>query len=1241
MSTEPTPEAKHPSTNIEQVLGGNENQAIGEMSGGTAINTVKGNVLQGDNHSITIKKDAISSAIISGDGNKVVIYQYQLERQFVEKSEPTTADIGPNPYKGLLAFQSEDGDRYFGREKQIEKLWNMFRTLHENITQSELPLRLLPILGPSGSGKSSLARAGLIPELARRPLPGKSQARVVVLVPGTHPVEALATVLARVATNDPTPMAKTEEFERALKKARNTTDTIIYDGLRRIANVLPDISISPLIVLVDQFEEVYSLCEDTTERQIFIENLIHAAGDRAGSVSVIITLRSDFLGETQRHPGLNQVIAKQGVIVPAMSEEELQSAITQPAEIGGYHLDEAVVTLLLKDTQGREGALPLLQFALTRIWERLKKGVQPLKTLKDIGGVGGALADEAERIYQSLNDEEKQIARRLFLGLVQLGEGISDTRRRANINNLIGYKEQAEYVKRVINRFAHPGVRLITLSFQQGTETAEVTHEALFANWGQMKVWLDGSRSDIRFQRRLDEAVSIWRENKHPEGNLWRSPDLDFLETYYQRASDNMTPLQVEFFQASVDLRDRQQKEKERRRQVTIAWLLGGLGVTSIFAGLAGIGWRIAAISEINSLAQSSDGFLQLDKRKALQSSVKAAIKTQGNPWIDLHTRTLVELSLLNTVHNVAVPNTLGGHANSVNGVSFSPNGNILASASADNTVKLWDTSTGKEIKTLIGHTDSVNGVSFSPEGNILASASADNTVKLWDTSTKKEINTLRGHTNSVNRVSFSPDGKMLASASSDNTVILWNISTGKEINTLRKHKSEILGVSFSRDGKMLASASSDNTVKLWDTTTWKEIKTLSGHKDRVLGVSFSRDGKMLASASSDNTVKLWDTSTKKEINTLQGHTDEVWGSSFSPDGTILASPSSDQTVKLWDTSTKKEIKTLTGHINSVNRISFSPDGTILASGSSDKTVKLWRTSTKKEIKTLNNGDEVSGISFSPDGKMLASASADNIVLWDTSSGKQINTLSGHKYPVLWVSFSPKGTILASASADNIVLWDISTGKEINTLSGHKSTVREVSFSPDGKMLASASSDNTVKLWDISTGKEINTLRGHKSNVWGVSFSPDGRMLASASADNTVKLWDISTKKEIKTLTGHTDHVNRVSFSPDGRMLASASSDNTVKLWDISTKKEIKTLTGHRDAVWVVSFSPNGKMLASASADNTVKLWRWDFDYLLKEGCNYMHDYFKTNTPDDESDKHLCEGLGIPASVNIQAELNA
>ncbi len=467
--------------------------------------------------SITIEKDAISSAIISGDGNRVVIYQYQVEHSVVEDRSTKVGEIGPNPYKGLLAFQETDGDRFFGREKQIKLLWDKLRNLQE----VESAIRLLPIYGPSGSGKSSLARAGLIPELAlaRRPLPGRTQARVAILMPGTHPLEALASVLARVATHDPTPLTKTREFVEELERVSKGGE---YEGLRRIADALPDIAVSPLIVLVDQFEEIYSLCENPADRNAVISNLLNGASDRCCHISVIVTLRSDFLGEIQKHPVLNRLFSEQGFLVPAMDEEELRQAICQPAKLAGHSLDKATVELLIKDTHGHEGTLPLLQFALTRIWEGLADGREPAETLEAIGGVGGALAGEAQRIYESLSEPEQKIAQRVFLGLVQLGEGTKDTRRRTEIQNLVSHRDSLEHYKQVIARFSAPGARLVTLAANAKAVTAEVTHEALFDHWQQLQTWLDSSREDIRLQRRLDEDALYWDENGRPDGNLWR-----------------------------------------------------------------------------------------------------------------------------------------------------------------------------------------------------------------------------------------------------------------------------------------------------------------------------------------------------------------------------------------------------------------------------------------------------------------------------------------------------------------------------------------------------------------------------------------------------------------------------------------------------------------------------------------------------------------------------------------------
>jgi WD40 repeat protein len=504
------------------------------------------------------------------------------------------------------------------------------------------------------------------------------------------------------------------------------------------------------------------------------------------------------------------------------------------------------------------------------------------------------------------------------------------------------------------------------------------------------------------------------------------------------------------------------------------------------------------------------------------------------------------------------------------------------------------------EIFVQMGHSQNVESVAFSPDGRYALSGSFDKTMKLWEVSSGREIRTFQGHTESISSVAFSPDGRYALSGSSDKTLKLWEVSSGREIRTFQGHTDSVISVAFSPDGRYALSGSSDNTMKLWEVSSGREIRTFQGHTRPVSSEAFSPDGRYALSGGWDNTMKLWEVSSGREISTFQGHTIGVNSVAFSPDGRYALSGSFDKTMKLWEVSSGREIRTFQGHTVRGSSVAFSPDGRYALSGSVDCTMKLWEVSSGREIRTFQGHTEsISSVAFSPNGKYALSGSSDKTMrLWEVSNGREIRIFQGHAgslYGVSSVAFSPDGKYALSGSDDKTLkLWELASGNEksIFHVNSERSVVSSVAFSPDGKYVLAGIWDGTVRLWEVSSGREIRIFQGHASDVYSVAFSPDGRYVLSGSY-GTMKLWEVSSGREIRTFQGRTESLYHVAFSPDGKYALFWGGATVI--FDVDSGYEIASMVAFTDSEWIVitpegyfNSSPNGAKHLNVRIGNNV-----------------------------------------------------
>ena len=971
---------------------------------------------------------------------------------------PTASFQGINPYRGLQVFDVEHAPFFCGRDAAVEWLIDTLRTSN-----------FLAVIGPSGSGKSSLVRAGLIPAIKAGKLPDSETWPICVLKPNQHPLNSLALALGK---------------EYDISQSRPSLSTIATDMQNNVRTLYMEGSSitsfsgsSKLVVVIDQFEEVFTLCDKEEERQAFIDNLVYASSLETSRVMVVLTMRADFYGKCAQYPSIAARLTDAQMLVNPMTEDELREAIEAPAIRAGLTFEKGLIETLLRDAGSEPGNLPLLQYALFELYNNNQDGKLSIDAYRAMGGINRSIAQRAERIYNSLEEADQDIMRNLMLNLIAPGQGTEDTRRRAALADLNPVSASSEKTNEIIQLLANEDTRLITtLSESEDEEpVVEVAHEALIKYWDRFRAWTDNDRDFLVWRNRFRNRLNDWLTNNKDKGTFLRGAQLAEAEEFLNERNELLTEEEIAFIKTSL---------KEKKWEITRSRLT--LAAVSLLAIVASITASIAITKANEALQRSYES--NYNVARILEQKADEATDNQQYDEAWLYTLTALQQdigpnyslprshgALLNSAlisevfrsYWMSPPNTIG----MLLSVAFSPDGSRIVSGSDDNTIRLWDTQSGDNIATLEGHSGSVRSVAFSPDGSRIVSGSDDNTIRLWDTQSGDNIATLEGHSFRVNSVAFSPDGSRIVSGSDDNTIRLWDTQSGDNIATLEGHSFRVNSVAFSPDGSRIVSGSDDNTIRLWDTQSGDNIATLEGHSEWVNSVAFSPDGSRIVSGSYDNTIRLWDTQSGDNIATLEGHSEWVRSVAFSPDGSRIVSGSYDNTIRLWDTQSGDNIATLEGHSEWVRSVAFSPDGSRIVSGSYDNTIRLW----------------------------------------DTQSGDNIATLEGHSGSVRSVAFSPDGSRIVSGSDDNTIrLWDTQSGDNIATLEGHSFWVNSVAFSPDGSRIVSGSDDNTIRLWDTQSGDNIATLEGHSFWVNSVAFSPDGSRIVSGSDDNTIRLWDLS-----------------------------------------------------------------------------------------------------------------------------------
>lgn len=1116
---------------------------------------------------------------------------------------------GECPYRGLQVFDVDDARFFFGRDTQVDwmldRLGRDFGSLKEN--------RFLAVVGASGSGKSSLVRAGLIPALrSGHSRSGKGIAHspewpVVILKPGAEPLKALADALwldpvAKAAVPDPLTLA--DQLRQDERRLHATIGTALagHPEHRR------------LVIVVDQFEELFTQfearlneCRDDpqrrhrveSERTAFVDNLLYAAAISGGRSLVILTLRADFYGKFSSFARLAAALGDAQELVPPLEDNDLRAAIERPAQACGLEFEPGLVDLLMQDMQRQPpGALPLLQQSLYMLYERRSGRRLTVKAYREMGKIEGALEDYADRFYLETltTPQQREICKRVLMMLVTPGEGAEDTRRRV-CRSQLGESVEADAVLQELVK-----ARLITIS-DANSPQVEVTHEALIRGWKRLRQWLNADRASLRTLQELLDAAEDWDKHQRDPAYLLTGSRLLQAEEWRGSHPDDLLDLTVatEFLDTAVKSRD-----AAKRRRRTIAVTLAAIGSCLLIA--AGIS-SVFLWWEKDRATRNERETRRLAAESLIQNGI-TAIQYENDDFGAIYnfTKAMKAAGTDASVTRRAARNLISGSSRSLPirsfvqcdpfGDAFSPDGKcvLIQNNNKKNSVRLWESMTGEPLGRPMEHNSYVEAMAYSSDGKRIVT-SQDNAVRIWDAITAAPLGSPMKHDDKVIDVTFSPDGTRILTASNDNTARLWNIMTGEQLGQAMKHKDDVDFVIFSPDGTRVLTGSDDDTARLWDGRTGAQLGEPMKHEDDVRSGSFSPDGTRVLTGSNDSTARLWNGLTGVQIGQPMEHDGSVIVAKFSPDGTRILTGAADRRARLWHGTTGAPLSKWMLHRGRVNDVAFSPDGKRVLTGCEDFYAYIWDGMTGDSLgRAMSHEGFVNHVEFSSDGTRILTGCSDNTSrIWDAMNGLPLGrtlTREGLYYEdVRAVAFSPDGTRVLIGDRDSAFLWDGVTGEPLGMPMKHNhenNWITSVAFSSDGRRVLTGSGDG-ARLWDGITGAPIGQQMTHASGAIAV-FSTDGLRVLTGSYDRTARLWDGMTGAALCQPLKHQDWVYAVAFSPDGtRMLSGTSA--TVRLWDAVLCLPLGRPMVHDDEINSVAFSPDGTRVLTGCDDDTAKLW--------------------------------------------------